>query len=119
VTAPFLLGLSFFVLQALPNTQYYRANAPPLNLDAARITSDVSATFPYETPFVPALTAVLTWFAVQRYGNTSSLNTYQAVLAADVAGRSFATLWFVKKWLDVVGTRTDPPFLALCAAMII
>ncbi len=80
-------------MQAQPNTQYFRVNAPPLASDAVRIKADVAATFPYEPAFEPVVALVVTWFAVQPSGNSSTLNTYQAALATDAAGRSFATLW--------------------------
>lgn len=77
-----------------PNTIYYRTSSSPSANDSARMAADVAAAFPAEAAFVPTLFVAVTWFAVGRYNSkVDALNTFQAALASDAAGRSFVTLW--------------------------
>lgn len=74
-----------------PNTVYLRGPSPPLESDVARMTADIAVAFAgLSPPFTPQAIAVITWFAVGRKaGQVDHLNTFQAALGVDSAGRSF------------------------------
>lgn len=57
------------------------------------MSADVAAAF--QLAFTPTFVYVATWFRVQAYpGNIpNEVNTFQATLASDNAGRSFVTFW--------------------------
>ena len=80
-----------------PNCIYYRTSSSPSisGNDTARMAADVAAAFPGEPTFTATLFMAVTWFAVGRYNSkVDALNTFQAVLASDGAGRSFVTLCY-------------------------
>lgn len=89
---------------------YWRSGSNLSAADAARMAADVAAAFPIEAPFTPAAMAVVTWFGVAARGRGSvALNTFQAALAADAAGRSFVTLCYdALNWDSWVGVGATP-----------